>query len=156
MTILWCIVPEISGTTDRNFCHFGLFFVLLLPNNPGNQNFERMKKTPGDIIISQICTKNHDHMLCCSWDMAYDTCNFDFSFWAIFALLPPSSPIPPPNSPKNQNFKKWKKDLEVSSFYTSVPNIMIRWCMVPEIWCTTGGWTDGRMEKVTYRSGYST
>ena len=26
---------------------------------------------------------------------------------------------------------------------------MIRWCTVPEIWCTT----EGRMEKVTYRGG---
>ena len=69
MTILQYTVPlifKISSTTDRNFCHFGLFFVLLLPNNPENQNFERMKKTPGDIIILHKCTKNHDHGLYCS------------------------------------------------------------------------------------------
>ena len=44
MTI-WCMVPEVSTTTDIIFCHFGLFFVLLTPNNPENQNFEKMKKT---------------------------------------------------------------------------------------------------------------
>ena len=33
--------------------------------------------------------------------------------------------------------KKWKKTLEISSFYICVPKIMIRWCMVPEIWCVT-------------------
>ena len=42
-----------------------------------------MKKTPGDIIILHKCTKNHDHMLYCSWDMACDRCNCYFSFWAI-------------------------------------------------------------------------
>ena len=43
------------------------------------------------------------------------------SFWAIFALLPP-------NSPKKQNVYKMKiKHLEISSFYTCVPKIMIRW-----------------------------
>ena len=35
-------------------------------NNPKNQNFEKMKKTSGDIVILLKCTKNHDHMLYCS------------------------------------------------------------------------------------------
>ena len=62
-----------------------------------------MKKTSGDVIILQKCTENHDHMLYCSWDIVHDRHNCYFSFWAIFGLLQP------PNSPKNQNFKKWKK-----------------------------------------------
>ena len=66
------MVPETWSTTDRIFCHFGLFFALL-----------------------------------------------------------------PPNSPKNQNLKKWKKLLEKSSFYTSVPKIMIIYHTVPEIWHVT-------------------
>ena len=64
-------------------------------------------------------------------------------------------PFYPPNSPKNQNFKKqWKEHLEISSFYICIPKIMIRWCMVPEIWCASDGWMDERMEKATYRCGY--
>ena len=43
--------------------HFGLFFALLPPNSPKNQNFEKMKKTPGDIIILHMCTKNYDQMM---------------------------------------------------------------------------------------------
>ena len=62
----------------------------------------------------------------------------------------------PPNNLKNQNLKKMKKYLEMSSFYISVPKIMIRWCTVPKIWCTMDGWTDGRTEKVTYRGGCPT
>ena len=38
------------------------------------------------------------------------------------------------NSPKNQNFKKLRKSLEISSFYNSVPKIMILCYILPEIW----------------------
>ena len=44
---------------------------------------------PGGIIISQKCTKNHDHMLDCSCDMARDGHNTYFSFWAIFCPFTP-------------------------------------------------------------------
>ena len=107
------------------------------------------------------------------------------------------------NSPKNQNLKKWKKHLEILSFYNSIPKIMIicytvaeiwrvtdvivifhfglflpfypqqhkkskwkkmkktprdiiilhmctkimiRWCTVPEIWCVTNRWMDGKSD----------
>ena len=32
-------------------------------NNPENQNFEKMKKIPGDIIILHMCTINQNHMM---------------------------------------------------------------------------------------------
>ena len=71
------------------FWHFGPFFLPFDPTtNLKNQNFEKMKKTPGDIIL-QKCSKNHDHMVYCSWDMARDRCNFSFSFWAIFLHFTP-------------------------------------------------------------------
>ena len=38
-----------------------------------------------------------------------------------------------PNSPENQNLKKMKKLLEISSFYNGVPKIMIICYTVPEI-----------------------
>ena len=62
------------------------FYPLLGGNNLKNQNFEKLKKTPGEIIILHKCTKNH-HMLYCSWDMTCNIivfCLFFFSFWAIF------------------------------------------------------------------------
>ena len=62
------------------------FFVILypfLPFYPPN-NLKSWKKAPGDIIILQWYTKNHDHMLYCSWDMTHNRCNCYFSFWAIF------------------------------------------------------------------------
>ena len=46
------------------------FFVILshflpfyLPKNLENQNFEKMKKGSGDVIILDMCTKNHNHMM---------------------------------------------------------------------------------------------
>ena len=61
------MVPEIPSATDK------LFFVILdqfllfyHPNNPKNQNFEKMKKMPRDIIILHKRIKNHDDMLHCS------------------------------------------------------------------------------------------
>ena len=96
------MVPDIWSAADKNFfLILDHFFALLPPNNPENQNFEKVK--PGDIIILHKCIKNHDHMLYSSWDMAYDGCNFYFLFWTIFCSFTP------PNSQKNQNFKKMKK-----------------------------------------------
>ena len=62
------MVPEKGSTTERFFSNFGPFFALLppplpLPNNPENQNFEKTKKTPGDIIILHKCTINDNDMM---------------------------------------------------------------------------------------------
>ena len=56
------MVPEKSGTTDITLS-FWPFFAHVPPNNPKNQNFEKLKTTSGDIIILHKCAKNNDHML---------------------------------------------------------------------------------------------
>ena len=90
--------------------HFGLFFAFYPPNSLKNENFKKTKKTPGYVIILQNCTKNYDHTVYCSWDMAHDRCNCYFSFWAIFCpFTPPPPPYPPLTCPKNEIFKKMKK-----------------------------------------------
>ena len=48
---------------DRVFCHFRSFLHFDPPNNPENQNSEKMKNIPGDIIILHFCTTNNDHMM---------------------------------------------------------------------------------------------
>ena len=70
-------------------------------------------------------------MLYCSWDMAYDRCNYCFSFEAFFL------PFYLPLTAKKWKLQKRKKHLEISSFYTSVPKIIIICYTVPEIWCVT-------------------
>ena len=71
-----------------------------------------------------------------------------YSAWQmqLFFILGHFSLFYPPNSPKNQNFKKMKKSLEISSFYICVPKIKIRWCTVPEIYCATDGRTNERKD----------
>ena len=51
-------------------CKGQSYFVILdhvLPfdasNMPKNQNFEKIEKTPGDIIILHLCATNDDHMM---------------------------------------------------------------------------------------------
>ena len=101
------------------------FFVILdrfLPfykkqpkNNTKNQNFEKLKKkNPRDIIILHMCTINDNHTMYGSWDMKCDGQNF-LSFWTIFCTFIPLT------TRKIKILKNWKKHLEISSFYTSVP-----------------------------------
>ena len=63
-----------------------------------------------------------------------------FHFGLFLALLPLTAQ-------KIKILKKWKKSLDISSFYICVPKIMIRWCTFPEIWCAMDGWTDGQMDR---------
>ena len=85
------------------------------------------KKMPRD-TISHKCTINDNHMMYNTWDMKHNRQNF-LSFWAIF------SPFTPLKYQKIKILKKRKKQLEIPSFYTSEPKIMIICYTAPEIWC---------------------
>ena len=119
-------MQEKSHTCEEAGAH--LIFIDELWKTQKIKNFEKIliitKKIAGDIIILHMCTKNHNYMRYSSWDKKNEKMKFS---------------------------KKLKKYLEVLPFYTGVPKIMIRWCTVSEIWCTTDGWTDRQTEKVTYR-----
>ena len=67
-----------------NFLSFWAFFAFLPHSQTKKSKLWKYEKTPGDIIILQKSTKNHDHMLYSSWDIACDRCNCYFWFWAIF------------------------------------------------------------------------
>ena len=125
MTITQYMVPEIWSAPDRI-----LFSPWVTPLTAWKKKFKKIKKKkmPGDTIILHKCTKNHDHLLYCSWDMVRDGCKCYFSFWAI--LFPFTTLI----AQKMKISKKWKKHLDISSFYTTVPKIMIICYTVPEIW----------------------
>ena len=106
------------------------YFLPYTHNSRKNENFKKNEKTPGDIIILHKCNKNHDHMLYCSRDMAHDTCNCYFSFWAIFWPL----------------FKKLKKmpgDIIILHTFTKNYDWMMygSWDMVRNR--RTDRWTDG-------------
>ena len=85
-------------------CNYFSFWAIFCPFTPLTAQKIRIKKKKArDIIILHKCTKNHDHMLYCSWDMAHDRCNCCFSFWAFFC------PFTPLTAQKIKILKKWKK-----------------------------------------------
>ena len=50
------------------------FLPLYPPNNSKSQNFEKLKKTPRDVIILHKCIIKYDHMVSCSWNMWCGKC----------------------------------------------------------------------------------
>ena len=71
------------------------------PSNPKNQNLDKLKKMPGDVIILHMCTINDNHMMYSSWNMKHERQNF-LSLWTVFCLftLPTTQQI--------KILKKWK------------------------------------------------
>ena len=55
----------------------------------------------------------------------------------IFCHFEPFLSFYPTNYPKKQNFEKERKSLDISSFYTCVPQMTNIWYMVLEIWNVT-------------------
>ena len=51
MAVIWCMVPEIWSARDNFFLILDHFLPSYPLNKSKNQNFEKMKKPPEDIII---------------------------------------------------------------------------------------------------------
>ena len=122
------------------------------PKSPKTENFKKMKKNKKHLEISSFYTSVPKIMIICNtvlemwhmtdviiiiigyavleiWYVTYVIVVFHFG--QFFALLSP------PNNPNKENFKKWKKHQEISSFYICVPKTMIICYTVPEIWHMT-------------------
>ena len=56
----------------HNFLSFWTFLPFYPPNNPEDQNFEKMKNISEDIIL-HMCNINGNHIINGSWDMARQT-----------------------------------------------------------------------------------
>ena len=90
-----------DGVRQTNFfVRFGHFLPFYPPNNPINQNFEKIKNAYYTCIL-YMCTKTSDHMVFASWDMGA-THNF-LSFWVILCSITPLLP------PKIKNCKKIRR-----------------------------------------------
>ena len=108
--IICYTVPEIWHVTDVIVIfHFGLFFALLPPNSPKNENFNKMKKMAGSVIILHKCIKKI--MVTCYtvpeiWHMTHVIVIFHFGLF--FALLQTKKS----NFAKEKNKKTKKKQKE--------------------------------------------
>ena len=107
------------------------FALLLLPfyphNSPKNENFKKMKRAPRDNITSHMCTKNHMLVILFlrygAWQM-----------YLLFFILGYFLAFYPLTCSKKQKFQKnWKRHLEISSFCTSPPKLMVICYTVSEI-----------------------
>ena len=118
MIIKWRMVPEISSPTDKVFCHFRLLFVLLTPVTTWEINIlKKMEETSWGIIISNMSAINKNQRVYDFRDMEHDRQN-SFSFWTIFCpFTSPSSQPPTLPTQSIKVLKKWKKQLEISSFF---------------------------------------
>ena len=126
--MLNCSWDTVCDQCNCEFSFLGYFLPFYSHNSLKNENFNKMKKTPGHIIILHRCTKNHDHVILF---LRYDTWHIELLFFILGQFLP----FDPPSSPKTQNLKKNKKQknnnnnnkksrkklLEISLLYTCVP-----------------------------------
>ena len=102
------------------------------PNKPKNQNFEKMKKLPRDIIILHRCNINDNHMMYGSWDTEANRQIF-LSFWTIFC---------PFTSLTNKKIKIWKNEK------TPRDIIILHMCTINDNHMMYGSWD---MKHVTDR-----
>ena len=115
---VWFLRYEVQRT--EVFVILDFFLAFYPSNNPKIQNFEKMKTPPGGINILQRYNINDNYTMYGFRDTKHVEQNF-LSFWTIFCW-------------KIKILKKWKKNLQILSFYTCVPQMIIIWCMVSEIW----------------------
>ena len=107
MKIIWYMIPEIWGATDAIFLSLWAIVCSSSHWRLGNQNFEKLKKAPGDNIILKICTINYNHMIYGSWDMELER-RCLLSFWTVFC---------PFTSLRTQKIKLFKKQNNTWRYY---------------------------------------
>ena len=133
---------------DKWFLRYGawqteLFVILDNFLQLKNQNFEKMKKSPGDIIL-QKCIKNHDNTLSAPeiWHVIVE-----IVFFFILGNFLPFYLLLGVNGPKNQNFKKKKKtpgDVSILHVYQKLWLRDIHFQIYGAQ--QTDGWTDGKSD----------
>ena len=97
----WVIFVIWHVTDVTVIFHFGHFFALSPPNSPKNENFKKIKKTSGDIIILHKCTRTHDRMLLF----------LRYGAWRMFFILGYFSLSPFPLTARKIKISKiWKKN----------------------------------------------
>ena len=124
VTIIWYIVPQIWSATDIIFCHYGPFFALFPPYGPRKSKFWKNEKNTWRYY--------HFTNVYYKWQ-SYDKWFFRYGVQQtrFFVILDHFLHFYPLTTQKIKIFNNWRKPLEISSFYTSAPKIMIICYTVP-------------------------
>ena len=129
MTVIWSKVFLVMECSQQNFLSLWTVFCPFTPLT--TRKIKILKNWKKPLGISSFYTSVQKIMIIC-----YTVPWISHVTNLLFFILGYFLPLYLPNSLKNQNLVKIeKKSLEISSFYNSVPKLIIRWCMVPEIWC---------------------
>ena len=97
----------------QNFLSFWTVFCpFTSPKDLENENFEKTRKKPGEIIILHMRTINDNHDI---WFLRYGAPQTKFA-----VILDCFLPFYPPNNPKNQNFEKNEKNTWRYHHFTQV------------------------------------
>ena len=78
-----------KGRETDFFVSFGPFLALWPSNKPKKSKFEKMKTTPGYIIILHLCTTNK--IIWCMVSEIWNVTDYFLSFWASFRPFTPQS-----------------------------------------------------------------
>ena len=129
--MIWYTVPEKWCEADIILLSFWAIFCPLPPpppNDPEKENFQKLKKIPGDIILLNMCTINEDHIkyIHVSWN--FSACQTDF-----FVILGHFLSFHPTENWENQTFEKMKKRpgnniiFQMCTFFKCIPWITHGW-----------------------------
>ena len=141
-----------SWDTECDRCNYFSFWAIFCPFSPPlppispvtTQKIKIKKKWNKHLEKSSFYTSEPKIMIICYTVL---------EVWhVLFFILVYFLPFYPLTVQKIKISKKRKEHLKISSLYLCVPKIIIRWCMVPEIWCIT----DGQTEKLTSTGGCHT
>ena len=102
MTIMRCMVLEISSAMDRIFCHFGPFFALSPPSQPKKSKFQKNEKNHWRYYHFTLVYQKWQS--CDVWFLRYRVQRTE-----LLVILDHFLHFYPPHNPKNQNFKQMKK-----------------------------------------------
>ena len=128
------MVPRIRRAR-QNFLSLWIIFCPFNPLTTWQIKISKTWKNAWRYFHFQKCTKNHNHMLHWSSDMTWDRTDITiiFHFGRFFCPIASIPAWKNEISKKKKKKKKKKNRLMISSFYTSVPKIMIICYNVPEI-----------------------
>ena len=100
----------------------GYFLPFYPPNSPKNLNLKKLKKNAWRYHHFTLVYQKS--WLYAIWFLRYGVWWMSLLFFILVYFLPfYPPPFPFLYSPKNKISKKWKKRLQISSFYTSVPKM---------------------------------